>query len=130
MPGTQVRDTLAPVLQASSSQTATNTTTGVLVNRPGDVEIKMTTGTVSGTSPTIDVEVQASDASAFGSGVVSLGKFAQVSTATQTRYLRAYCSKAYMRLIITVGGSSTPTVNTVVVTVHEPNYQRTRTISA
>lgn len=132
MPGSLVTDGTPFSLQASASISSTTTTTGVLFTGVKGTlyRVKLSVGTNSGTTPTLDVEVQGSDASAFGSGVVSYGRFGQLSSAdvaaTSPYYLEFVPQHDYVRLSYTIGGSATPTFNTVVVTVEECNYLRTK----
>lgn len=128
MPGTLAHDALASVL-VNATLTANNTGTGQEVNRPGRARVKLSVGTVTGTSPTLDVEVQASDKSDFSSGVVKLGKFAQVTSSTQTRYLLVDVQHRYVRTVATVGGTS-PSFGTTKVTLEEKAYLRTKTDTA
>lgn len=135
MPGTLIRDGLAPVLQ-NGTIAATTTGAAVTVNRPGRVRIKLSTGTVSstGNSATLDVEIQASDSATFASGNVSLGRFGTL-TGTDTaqssinHYLNCYCGKTYMRAVMTAAGTL-PSYGTLAITVNEPNYLRTRADTA
>ena len=126
MPGTLASDKLAAELYDGTAITSKTTTTGsaVRVDWPLDCEVEMTFGTMSGSSGTMDVEIQASDASNFGT-FVSLGRFAQeTEAATGTKVLSVYCAKKYMRAVIVTGGS-TVTSFTPTVVVRPCNYQRT-----
>lgn len=134
MPGTLASDALAAVLKdATAIESKTTTTgTGVQVDYPLECEVELNIGTLTGSSGTADVEIQASNASNFGSGVVSLGRFDQYTeadTGAGARYLRVYCAKKYMRAVIITGGSTvTSFVQTV--TVRPCNYHRTPTTTA
>jgi len=124
MPGTLASDSLAVVLHSAAITSATTTTgTGQYVGWPGDVQVEADPGTMTGTH-TCDIEIQGSDVSNFGSGVVKLGRFAQISqAATATQRMNVYCNKKYMRAVIVTAG--TVTADNVVVTVRPPHYQRT-----
>lgn len=135
MPGTLVHDSLAPVLQ---NGTITTTTTGsaITVNRPGKARFRLTTGTVASTSnsATLAVEIQASDDSAFSTGVVSCGQFKSLAlsdalSSSLTKYLQAYVYKTYVRAVSTVGGTA-PSWGSLKITMEEPNYERTTTDGA
>lgn len=131
MPGTLASDALAVVLNSAAITSKTTTTgTGVEVAWPGDVQIEMVLGTLTGSAGTADVEIQGSDVSNFGSGVVSYGRFAQfIETATGTRRMNAYVNKRYMRAVIITAGT-TVTTYTITITVRPEDYQRTPTTTA
>src|SRR3954463_2753071 len=65
---------------------------------------------VSGTSPTLDVKLQESDLPGSGFADVTGAALTQVTAAGQQRLGYAQTTKAYVRLVGTVGGSATPTV--------------------
>lgn len=126
MPGSLVRDALAPTLLNSTNLTATATGTAVEVNRPTNVKAYLkVTGTVSGTSPTLNVELQSSDDATFATGVVSHGRFAQVSSTNQDRFLQADIQNRYARAVATVAGT-TPSFGSVVLTLEEEHFRRGR----
>lgn len=132
-PGTLVRDSLAPTLQ-NGNITANTTGAATEVNKPAEVRFEAkVTGTVTGTSPTLDIEVQASDSSSFASGVVSLGRFKQLvaadASSAVTHYLQARCYKRYVRIVATVGGT-TPVFNGVQVRAREAHDRLTDTATA
>lgn len=123
MAGTYTHDsTVAKLVNGTLTSTATGS--AVQVDRPGAVRFLLTTGTVTGTSPTLDVEIQASDSATFASGNVSLGKFAQVTASSASRTLQAYTQKRYVRAVSTVAGT-TPSFGSVSVTVEERHFKRT-----
>lgn len=125
MPGTLVRDALAPTLVNATNLTATATGTGVEVNQVGPAKAFLkVSGTISGTSPTLDVTIQASDVSNFGSGVVTLGRFAQVTAAAE-RFIHVDVQHKYVRAVSTVGGT-TPSFGSVVCTLEETKFRRTK----
>lgn len=133
MPGTLVRDSLAPVL-LNATVTATGNDTGVEVDKPALVSIiAQVTGAVTGTTPTLDLEIQGSNVSGFGSGVVSYGKFptmtATDASSATTHVLTAQVYKKYMRTVRTAGGT-TPSFGTVQVKVRLPHDRQTPTTTA
>ncbi len=111
MPGTLVRDALAPALHTGATLNAAGSTNGtaVEVSKPGDVRVFLVTSTVTGTTPTLDVELQGADDTAFTVNKVSYGRFAQLSGGSQsavTRVLDMDVFKRYMRAVVTVGGTT------------------------
>jgi hypothetical protein len=131
MPGTYVTDAAAPTL-LSGTLTSTTTGTAVEAGYPCCVSAELSIGSVSGTSPTLDVELQASDVSNFASGVISLGRFAQKTTAsanTKSYLHRILINKRYVRAVATVGGTS-PSFGSVSVTLRDPYFQLTSNTSA
>lgn len=115
MPGTLVRDANASNLLTGATLNSAGTTngTGVEVNRPGDVELRVTFGTVTGTTPTFTATLQSSDDSGFASGNVTHGTIGPTSgtgaaqTAT-TRQIQARVYKRYVRLLNVVLGGTSP----------------------
>lgn len=77
-------------------------------------------GTTSGTSPTLDVKFQESDASGSGFADISGATFTQLTAAGAQRILVRNRTKRYVRAVATIGGSDTPTFNCSV-TVLAPN---------
>lgn len=129
MPGTLVRDTLAPVLSAGVTLNAAGTTSGTVieVDKPGDVRIFLVTGTVTGTTPTADVEIKAADDLAFSVNVVSLGRFGTLTGGSQsatTHIMDTRCDKAYMRATVILGGT-TPVYTGTTITVRQGDDRRT-----
>lgn len=113
MPGALAHDANAVKLIATSDTVTGNVTgTGKEVDKPGNVTVRLVTpGTVGGTSPTLNVRIESSSKSDFSSDVVVEGEFKQISgsNASQqnlTKYLRVRCDKAYMRAVLTTGGTS------------------------
>lgn len=126
MPGTLVKDNSQVLV---SNQTLTTTTTGAAVTTGRDniVRVRLqVTGTVSGTSPTLSVEIQGSDTSDFTTDpLVHMGSFNTVtaSLGTAERFLDVDNAKAFMRAVVTVGGTS-PSFAGVTVDVVEKRYHR------
>lgn len=116
MPGTVVRDALAPNLLAGLDLDSTGSETGdsVDLSWPKDVAFVLETGTVTGTNPTIQVTIEGSDTSDFsasGNNKVSVVAF-PVSTGTNTAQsnkqyqVTTYVGKRYVRAVVTLGGTS------------------------
>jgi len=61
------------------------------------------TGTISGTSPTLDVKVQMSD---DGSNWDDVKSFTQVTTSEAREFIRILCPKKYIRAVADAGGTS------------------------
>lgn len=129
MPGTLVTDSATATNLADPAGTpgtaavtvAANTTgTGFEVDRPGDVRFELVLASVSGTTPTFDVEIQGSETSNFAS-TISLGRFSR-KTAAGTSWLQARAYSKYVRAVVTVGGTS-PSAS-VTCTIQERNYER------
>lgn len=125
MPGTLVSDSLAAeLLNTTVASAGTVNGTAVEVPYPAEVAVELATGTVTGTTVTFDVEIQGADDSGFTTNVVSYGRFATLTEASDnvTRYLEARVYKRYMRARHITAGT-TPSVP-VVIKVREPHYQR------
>lgn len=75
MAGTPVADTLDPVLMNAVDVDGTGAEAAVQVNSPHDVEIVLDVGKAAGTSPTAQIDIEASDDSTFTVGVVTVGTF-------------------------------------------------------
>lgn len=110
MPGSYATDALAPNLLTGATLNAAGTTnsTAVDLDRPGCVRFRLVTGTVTGTTPTLSVELQGCDSSNFSSTpVVSYGRFASVGDEDdETRYLSAEVHHQYLRAVVVAGGTS------------------------
>lgn len=128
-PGTLVRDALAyELLDATVTGANDGAHTAVLVSRPGRVAVFLETGSVTGSTPTLDVELQGADNSAFSEGVVSYGAFPQIGDEDNAEYvLEATVFKPYMRVVTAAGGSnpSFPVVITVRTQHDRRNEDRT-----
>lgn len=127
MPGTLVQDALAPKLFDNVDISSATTTTGSAkeVARPGLVGFRLTDATITGADTICAVEVQGSDDVAFGSGVVSYGRFAtlDVNSDNVTRVMEAVVYKRYLRAVAVTTGSAV-VVNDLTVVVEEPNRLR------
>lgn len=126
MPGTLVKDTLAPNLATGSTLNAAGTTNGTAVQimKPGAIRFELATpGTITGTTPTLDVEIKGADDSGFTTGVVSYGKFSQVTTGVSLfKYLAAQVYSNYIRATVVIGGT-TPVYTGLVITPRPFHYQ-------
>lgn len=113
MPGSLVHDANSANLLAGSTLNAAGTTTGTItqVDRPGDVSIVLVTSTVTGTTPTIALTVSSSDDVTFAAGVVGHGTFgiatgAAAAQSNVEKKLMVYIHKRYVRVSVTLGGTS------------------------
>src|SRR3954471_18529227 len=113
MPGSLVRDANAINLLTGATLNSAGTTNGTVqrLDKPGEVRFCLLTSTVTGTTPTISIEVKGADDLAFSTNVVSYGLFATTSGtgAAQTgisRYLDANVYKRYVRATVVLGGTS------------------------
>lgn len=131
MPGTLIQDANALNLATGATLNAAGTTTSTITEAPysGKIAIKLATSTVTGTTPTLNVEIQGSDSSTFASGVVSYGRFAQVTASNDTRYLQVYHDKRYIRASVVVGGT-TPVFTGTTITPVPPHDKRTAATTA
>lgn len=127
MPGTLVKDSLEPVLLNATASTSGNDT-AVEVDFPHDVQaVAVVTGTVTGTSPTLDIEIQGADDSGFTTNVVSYGRFKQLvaadASSATTHVLQCRIYKKYVRTVRAVGGTS-PVFTTTKVVLRSREWQR------
>lgn len=126
MPGQLVRDYESYKLFEKEKISTATTTTGdaVEVLFPGMVRIELAVSEFTGTNPTLDVEVQASDDDSFSSPV-SLGRFTRVTSSNdeQSHWINAYSNYRFMRAVAVTGGTS-PEV-TITVELHPPHQDRT-----
>ena len=60
-------------------------------------------GTISGTSPTLDVKIQGSD---NGTDWTDIKSFTQVTTSASVQYIRILCPYKQIRAVVDVGGTS------------------------
>jgi hypothetical protein len=136
MPGTLVRDALAPNLLTGATLGAAGSTNGteVQLDKPEDVTFVLDTGTVTGTNPTISVVIQGSDVSGFGSGVVTFGTIGITTgnAAAQSnveRQITTYVNKRYVRAVVTLGGTN-PVYTGTTLTPRQKHDRRTATSTA
>lgn len=100
-------DTDPVSLQASAAITTTAAGSWIEVADRGDLRLTLDVTAVSGTNPTLDVEIEtASDSS--GSNLDTLGSFSQ-RTATGSQRLKFHGVDRFVRYRRTIGGTSTPT---------------------
>ncbi len=130
MPGTVVRDALAPNLVSGATLTSAGTTNGTPyeIGWVGDVQFELVPATVSGTSPTLDITIQAADDSAFTTNVVTIGRFSQANN-TNVKQLNAYVGKRYVRAVVVVGGTTPSFAGTTLTPVpkHDRRVRNTTT---
>ena len=121
--GTYVRDALGADLVTGITLNAAGTTTGTAVelSYPGEFQVELVTATVTGTSPTLNVELEHSNVAA--SGYTSLGRFDAIGDEDNTtRKMRFYSNKRYVRAVGIVGGTSPVFTGTTMKVV--PNHDR------
>ena len=107
--GVQVNDADAVDLLAGATLDSATSSNGTVRDLlwPRWVKFRLVTGTVTGTSPTLDVTLQASSTSDFSSDVVDLGAFPQVGDEDAVpKVFRTYVTKRYVRASVTTGGTS------------------------
>lgn len=110
----------ALTVSAPAANTATATSAAVdLQPFEGVVKITQTVGVVSGTAPTWDFKIQDCDTSGGSYADVAGLTLTQVtaSTSTQSLAVDTRLCRRYIKVVQTLGGSSTPTVNSAVVLV-------------
>ena len=135
MPGTYVTDYTALTLLSASDATAdangsSVAATALIKGRP--YQAKLTLAAVTGTNPELIVTLQGSDSSSHASGLYEYGAFGTIvaADAQGTKYLTFVPQHDYLRAVVRVDGTDTPTFNDVTVTIEEINYQRTTTVSS
>lgn len=90
-------------------QTATSTVTGQavdLVDTDGPCFAAIQVGTVSGTSPTLDVKVQESDTSGGTYADIAGATFTQVTASNKSQVINFKRSKRFCKLIGTIAGTT------------------------
>jgi hypothetical protein len=136
MPGTVVRDSLGPaggtrniITGATLNAAGTTNSTVVEVGWPGEVQFYLTTATVTGTSPTLRVLVQGADDSGFSVNAVDIASFDTVGDEDNVvKQLTTYVDKRYIRLSVTVGGT-TPVYTGTTCEIVLPHDRRVRATS-
>ena len=122
-PGTTIRDakTSSNVILAQGNVSADANTSEITVDRPCLVNVEMVLGTIAAGVSDFDVEIQGSDVSGFGSGVVSYGHFDTVGPDDDdsTRVLSCQVYKKYMRAVIDYTGSGNCNVGIFVRTPYD-----------
>ncbi len=131
--GTYATDALAPNLFTGATLNAAGTTNGTIVEVawPQDCTYVLTTGTVTGTAPTMDITIQGSESSTFAAGtIVTIAKFGQVAATSSTSFfLSPFTNSRYIRAVVTVAGTSPVYTGSTLVPRAE-HYLRTRLTSA
>lgn len=124
--GTLVRDALDPQLHDGTAITSATTTTGdgQYVGFPGHVQVEAVYGTITGSSVTVDINVQGSWQSDFSSDVVDYGWFDTVDENDdgETKALDVYADVPYLRAVIVTAGTVTSVP--VTITVRERHLDR------
>lgn len=132
--GTNVSDANEVNLLTGATLNAAGTTnsTAVQVDRPGRVAFVLTTGTVTGTTPTLALTIQGADTSAFTAGtIVTLGTANSTGTAQSSKTIsvdaRAY--KGWVRVVVVAGGTS-PVYTGSTLYIKQPSWRRTKDTTA
>lgn len=90
-------------------QTATSTVTGAavdLVNGEGNAFAILHVGTVSGTTPTLDVKIQESDTSGGTYADITGATIAQVTASDKLRVINFKRTKRFCRAVGTIAGTT------------------------
>jgi hypothetical protein len=107
--GTYVADALAPNLLTGATLGSAATSDGTVWEAlwPGKIRFELTTGTVSGTNPTLDIQLKGCEDSAFSGTVVSYGSFAQRDTTDNvTAWLDLDIQSKYLKAVVITGGTN------------------------
>lgn len=105
---TYARDALASNLLAGATLNAAGTTQGNVAELcwPGACLVELLTGTVTGTLPTIDIEIQGSEDPAFAT-LVSYGRLGAIDDDDNGTYqMPLDLQSRYVRANVVVGGTS------------------------
>lgn len=111
----QVIEVLAPARKTASE----NGSAIDLRDYVGDVKVILSTSAGGGTTPTLDVKLQESDATGSGFTDISGADFTQVTDAadsTEAIVISADSNKRYLRAVTTIAGTS-PTFDMALVAV-------------
>ena len=127
MPGTVVRDSLAPNLLAGSTLNAAGTTNGTVweAEWPDRITFTLVTTTVTGTTPTLTVEIQTAENAAFSAGTVSTLGTLTASATAQTVGFTATVDARYVRARVIAAGT-TPVFTGSTLSPVLPHDRRTR----
>ena len=107
-----IQSVTALTLVAPSTRTATVTGTGVdlspYVNTVNtNLKIVADVGTVTGTTPTLDITVEESDSSGSGYSAITGAAFTQITaTGTGAVEIHTKTNKRYIRAVGTIGGTT------------------------
>lgn len=111
----QVIEVVAPARKTASE----NGSAIDLRDYVGDVKVILSTSAGGGTTPTLDVKLQESDATGSGFTDISGAAFAQVTDAadsTEAIVISADSNKRYLRAVVTIDGTN-PTFDMALVAV-------------
>lgn len=130
MPGTVVRDALAPNLLTGATLNAAGTTNGTLweAEWPEHIQFELVTGTVTGTTPSLTVEIQTAENSSFTGGTVSTVGTLVATTSSQTVAFSTHVDARYVRARVIVAGTS-PVFTGSVLTPVLPHDRRVRGVA-
>jgi hypothetical protein len=135
MPGTLVRDALAPNILTGATLNAAGSTNGTIVEvvSPRDIAFILETGTVTGTTPTLTLTIQGSDSATFASGVVTYATIVLTGTtgaqSNTVRQVQAYAALRYLRATVVLGGTS-PVYTGSTLTPRQEHDRRTKATTA
>lgn len=128
MPGTVVRDALETDLLDGLTLTGTGTVTGTAYEAlwPAEVTFVCETGTVTGTTPTMVIEIQGCETSDFTTDdVVTLGTISLGDNDDATYGFTTRVDAKYVRAVAVKGGTS-PVYTGTTVKIVQPHYKRQR----
>lgn len=91
----------------AATRTATANGTGVdALDHEQELFAVLDVGTVSGTSPTLDVSIEESDDNTSFAALAVVNNFAQVTAGNNAQTRRVQRAKRYVRAVATIAGSS------------------------
>ena len=102
------RDTDEVTLRASAVLSASAAGAWVEIGDRAQLRLTLTVSAVSGTSPTLDVDIETASDSA-GSNLATIGSFSQQTAAGSQRLIFDACDR-FARIKSTLGGSASPSV--------------------
>lgn len=129
MPGTVVRDALETDLLSGLTLTGTGTVTGSAVELgwTGQTTFVAETGTVTGTTPTMVIEVQGCESNDFSSSdVVTLGTISLADDDDAELGFSTYVDARYVRAVAVKAGTNPVYTGTTVKAVAGAHYHRIR----
>lgn len=111
MPGSVVRDALAPDLLADADladEGAAQNGTAYEIGWAGDVQFVLEIATVTGTTPTMTIDIQGCETSDFSTDpVVTIGTIVVADEADGSVFATvAYVTSRYVRAVVDVGGTT------------------------
>lgn len=129
MPGTVVRDAIEVDLLDGLTLTGTGTVTGTAWEASswaGDVQFLAETGTVTGTTPTMEVTIEGCETSDFSTDpVVQYGVISLADDDNASLGFTTFVNSKYVRAVAVKGGTS-PVYTGTTVKVVQPHYLRVR----